>query len=389
MKDFKHELYELLTLQAPSGKEERVRNYLYPKLEVLCDDLVVDAYGNLLAVKSVGDGNGATVVLSAHMDTVNDVRKGRKVLFDQKTQRFTSSKGILGADDRAGIAIILAVLRNIEKSGFNGTIKVCFSREEEIGCIGADHIPVGFYDDADLAIVVDRKGSRDIVTGCGMMYGFCSPEVGAFFEDVSRILDMDWKAVPGGVSDAYIFSGNGVHSVNLSAGYMHEHTANEYVDTNHSRDTINFILQAFAVINSQRHKFGEIPQQATYSYANGGLPTNWEDESEIAELQEEYSRGDAVFYDKYDSFGSVSATALMGFISLYQDGSDGDGREIFMDEKNFRLMIDQYCLVTGYQAGVQTRNDREMKRMENQVRSYVKINDGFVKLSANGELVQT
>ncbi len=394
MRNFKQELYELLSIKAPSGMERKVARYLRPKLEELCDNVFQDDYGNLLAEKSVGDGKGATVVLSAHMDTVNDVRKGRQVLFNERTQRFTSSKGILGADDRAGIAIILAVLRNLDKSTFNGTIKVCFSREEEIGCVGSEKIPFDFYKDANLAIVVDRRGSRDIVTGCGEMYGFCSPAVGAFFEDVSGLLDMDWKAVPGGISDAYTFSGNGIHSVNLSAGYMNEHTADEYVDIRHSRDTVNLILQALGVINSQYHKFGKVPEPVkwTSSYPTYHLP--WDDESEVNRLQDQYyERGDVLFYDKDDVFGGVTGTAVAGYVSLYQASKDGDkdkGQEVFMNEANFRMLIDQYVLVTGYQPGNQTRNEREMQDIENRLRGYVRLN-GEVKRfmeNANGELIE-
>jgi len=345
MKHFKQQLFELLTIQAPSGKEQKVVNWLKPKLEQLTDRVFQDAYGNLLAEKVVGDGSGATVILSAHMDTVSNIDKNRKVIFDKSTQTFRSTKGVLGADDRAGIAIILAVLRNIERTSFNGKIKVCFSREEEIGCVGADHIPVDFYAGANLAIVVDRRGSRDIVTGCGEMYGFCSEAVGAFFEDCSALLDMDWKAVPGGVSDACVFSSNGVHSVNLSAGYYNEHTDKEYVNINHCRDTINFILQAFSVINTQYHKFGEVPKQ-------------W-DRWNIYNMQEEYyMSGEVTFYDNPDRFGDVTGATVSGYVSIWQKspGDPGDkstSQEVFMEERNFRKLIDQYCLITGYQVGTE------------------------------------
>jgi putative aminopeptidase FrvX len=357
MKQFKQELFELLTIQAPSGHEHKVVKWLMPRLEKLTDRVFQDSYGNLLAEKVVGDGNGATVILSAHMDTVSNIQKGRKVLFDEKTQTFRSSKGVLGADDRAGIAIILAVLRNIEKTSFNGKIKVCFSREEEVGCVGASKIPVDFYKDANLAIVVDRRGRRDIVTGCGEMYGFCSEAVGKFFEDCSALLDMDWKAVPGGVSDALVFSGNGVHSVNLSAGYENEHTSKETVHLPSCRDTINLILQAFSVINTQYHKFGSVPvgsRWSSYDYLSAET---------YYELQNEYYyTGEVTFYDAHDTFGSVTGTVVSGFVSLYQasptnPNDKSQAQEVFMDEKKFRRLIDQYCLVTGYEVGTQLKRD--------------------------------
>src|SRR5690606_37600213 len=110
----------------------------------------------------------------------------------------------LGADDRAGIAIIISALESLEKLNFNGTIKLAFSREEEIGCIGSGKMNPDWYSNVDLAIVIDRKGNRDIVVGCGM--AFCSDSVGHFMEDVSAMCDMDWKCVEGGISDAMTFA---------------------------------------------------------------------------------------------------------------------------------------------------------------------------------------
>lgn len=372
MKQFKQQLFELLTIQAPSGKEAKVVKWLKPRLEQLTDRVFQDNYGNLLAEKVVGDGNGATIILSAHMDTVSNIQKGRQVIFDEATQTFRSTKGVLGADDRAGIAIILAVLRNIEKTSFNGKIKVCFSREEEMGCVGAEYIPLDFYKDANLAIVVDRRGSRDIVTGCGEMYGFCSPEVGQFFEDCSALLDMDWKAVPGGLSDAYVFSANGINSVNLSAGYNNEHTEKEYVNIVHCRDTINLILQAFSVINTQYHKFGAVPESRgkwgsyRYSYSARGY-----DEYDYYHLQDEYYyNGEVTFYDDFDSFGNVTGSTISGFVSLYQasatDPNDkSKAQEVFMDERKFRKLIDQYCLVTRYKVGSTLKEEAEERSLAN------------------------
>lgn len=397
MKDFKQQLFELLTIQAPSGKEAKVVNYLKPRLQPLVDKLWTDRYGNLLAEKVVGDGKGATVILSAHMDTVSNIQKGRQVLFDKETATFRSTKGVLGADDRAGIAIILAVLRNIDKTEFSGTIKVAFSREEEIGCVGAEHIDPAWYQGANLAIVVDRRGHRDIVTGCGTPWNFCSQAVGEFFENVSALLDMDWKVVGGGISDAVVFSENGVHSVNLSAGYVNEHTEKEIVNIRHSKDTINLILQALSVINTQYHKFGEVPK--SYSRYGYGYDYRYSashfDQWDIYDMQDEYAySGEVTFYDAEDTFGAVTGSTVAGFVSLYQnDGKEASkGQEVFMNERAFRRLIDQYCLVTGYEAGRQLRADAEKKRMDDNLQALIdeepiEYNGNHYVYNRNGELV--
>lgn len=262
LKSQKHQMtvdfVELLNIHGVSGKEHDVRDYLVEKLDSLVDTMRIDTYGNLLAEKTCGTGEGAEIILSAHMDTVKGVLKKRTLKFDGDI--ITSSKGALGADDRAGIAIILDVLRRVESIDFNGKIKVSFSREEEIGCVGASNIDPRWYENADLAIVVDRRGNRDIVVGTWGLT-FCSNAVGYFFEEVGKLVDMEWKCVEGGVSDAMTFSGEGINSVNLSAGYMNEHTSNEYVSLEAMRETSLLICQSLAVVNSFYQSFGDVPNE--------------------------------------------------------------------------------------------------------------------------------
>jgi putative aminopeptidase FrvX len=255
----KDQLIELLNIYGISNNEAPVRDYLMPILENLMDTATVDDYGNLIGVRKCGTGAGATVLLSAHMDTVRGVRADKKVI--ERDGIFSATlpdgkRGILGADDRAGIAIILNVLEHIPES-FNGVIKVAFSREEEIGCIGASNMDKSFYKDVNLAIVVDRNGNRDIVVGCSN--AFCSDAVGDFMEEVSQVAGMDYKCVEGGISDAVVFSENGVNSINLSAGYFYEHTEREFVSIFNMEDTSTLILQAISLINGFYKQFGKVP----------------------------------------------------------------------------------------------------------------------------------
>lgn len=357
MKQFKQELYELLTIQAPSGQEHKVRKYLEPKLAKLVDKMFVDKDGNLLAEKKCGTGKGVTVLLSAHMDTVKNIKKGRKVV--EKDGVFYSTKGVLGADDRAGIAIIMAVLRNIDKIGFDGTLKIAFTVSEEIGCVGSSEMDVNWYKDAVLAIVVDRRGNRDIVTGCGAPYNFCSEAVGKFFEDCSALLGMDWKAVGGGISDAMTFSANGVHSVNLSAGYRNEHTEKEYVVIQDSKDTINLILQALALVNQFAHTFGEVPKGYTRKTYYGGW--DWDDyDYGYSGTYTKNPYDEVTIYQQHDNFyGDVSLSDICGYISIYQDGTDRYSKqEVWMEREDFEDMISAYLTHIGLPTLTQLKKEK-------------------------------
>lgn len=223
---FKEELIELLTIQGASTNERAIRLALRNKLIRLLDHSFVDGKGNLLGYLVCG--TGPTILLSAHMDTVEEMHPDREIIEEGTILR--SSKGILGADDRAGIAAVLSILNKVRRTNFNGTIKVSFTVEEEIGCRGSRAIDEDFIEDVDAAIVIDRRGKRDIVTSNGG-FPFCPEDFGKLFEQAGKRAGMDdWQTTPGGISDAKVFASHGIPSVNLSAGYQNEHTDFETVD---------------------------------------------------------------------------------------------------------------------------------------------------------------
>ncbi|MFD0675973.1 MULTISPECIES: M28 family peptidase [unclassified Paenibacillus] len=225
---FKNRLIELLSIPGESNNEGEIRQLLRGKLRSIADDLFVDRAGNLCG--TIYCGEGPTVLLSAHMDIYQELDEWRTIVQDGTTLR--STKGILGADDRAGIAVIMELAHKIHRTNFNGSLKIVFTVKEEVGLIGSRELDPYFLADVDAAIVVDRRGTRDIVTSCMGVIPFCSLEYGMLFEEAGRIAGMeDWKVTTGGSSDAKIFAQTfGIPSVNLSAGYMNEHTELETVD---------------------------------------------------------------------------------------------------------------------------------------------------------------
>jgi len=60
---------------------------------------------------------------------------------------WTRNLGILGADDRAGVALILNTLMDLCFNKHRGTIKVALTVEEEIGQHGAENIDKTFFSD--------------------------------------------------------------------------------------------------------------------------------------------------------------------------------------------------------------------------------------------------
>ncbi|WP_078427633.1 M20/M25/M40 family metallo-hydrolase [Alkalihalobacterium alkalinitrilicum] len=227
---FYHLLEQLLNIPGVSGNEERVRKFVIEKLTPYVDHISVDRAGNVLAEKIYRGGHGPVILFNAHLDTVYEIEPGRKIVKNGNT--WSSSKGILGADDRAGIAVLLHTAEYLSQhSSFSGKVKFIFTVEEECGLVGAREVDEYFLWGTDAAIVVDRRGTGDIVTSCGGYFPFCHPQYGAFFEEIAVIEGLNgWATTKGGSSDTRIWAEHSIESVNLSAGYRNEHTEEEILD---------------------------------------------------------------------------------------------------------------------------------------------------------------
>jgi putative aminopeptidase FrvX len=312
--------FELLDIHGVSGDEGRVRDYLIKELAQTVDKIKVDNYGNLLAEKKFNGGKGSVVMLSSHMDTVRGVLNDRKVIKDNKGN-IHSNKGALGADDRAGIAIILATYKKLLKENdFTGTVKFAFSREEEIGCVGSSKIDKNFYKDVDLAIVVDRRGNSDIVGGC--YSAFCSNAVGDFMEHVAKCNNLDFRMVEGGISDAVTFSENGINSVNISAGYYNEHTDKEYASIYDMEKSLDLLMGTFDMVNTYKEAFGSVPKDGNDWVGKKYSSAYFEDDY--------YNYYDDMWYEESDPNGEVFAY--------------GDGNNIYIEQGDQLITLNKSTL---------------------------------------------
>jgi tripeptide aminopeptidase len=233
------QLETLLNIPGASRNEREIRKMVREQLTPFVDRMSVDSAGNLLAIRKYGPG--PTVLLNAHLDTVEEIEPTRSILKDKHI--WTSSEGILGADDRAGINVLLSVAKTLTKKQFNGTIKFIFTVEEEIGLRGASALHESFLWDVDMAFVVDRRNTSDIVISRGDTTQFCTTEFARSIERIARLEEFgQWKTTPGGSSDTAIWASHGIQSVNLSAGYDNEHTEMEQLDVEANYETYEFLM---------------------------------------------------------------------------------------------------------------------------------------------------
>lgn len=112
--------------------------------------------GNLVAVLS--GGLPRRVVLAAHMDTVPLVAGQPLAVVRDGTVLRSTGKQILGADDKAGVALVLELVERLsrlphaQRPTLIAVITVC----EEIGLVGAHHLDVAALD-ADFGFSFDGE----------------------------------------------------------------------------------------------------------------------------------------------------------------------------------------------------------------------------------------
>ena len=196
-----------------------------------------DSFGNRYI--QIGEPNG--VMFSCHTDTVHARHGRQKILFDEvKGEIFKDDKNPLGADDGAGIWLMLNMIKR-EISGL-----YIFHRAEECGGLGssyiAEHTPQ-LLDGLKYAVAFDRCGTEDIITHqagqrcCSIDFANALSQA---FGDVGLRYVKD---------DTGIFtdSANYTHLIpectNISVGYDQEHTAWETLDYKHLFRLLEAVFQ--------------------------------------------------------------------------------------------------------------------------------------------------
>ncbi len=133
---------QLVAIDGLSGEEENVLTYLssfmeqrgisYEKQRV--PELANSETGNLL----IQIGTGGTAVFLAHMDTARSTKNLKAIRHSDRIS--SSGDTILGADNRAGIAILLTALDLLQESGLKRNFSIAFTICEETSLAGSRNL---------------------------------------------------------------------------------------------------------------------------------------------------------------------------------------------------------------------------------------------------------
>ena len=165
------------------------------------------------------------VLLVAHLDTVH--YEPPDIICYSKDGRYMMSPQGIGGDDRAGVYMILQILRQVN-------CHVLFCEDEESGGHGAKvFTQSGIKMDVNYIVELDRKGDNDAVYyGCDnwtfreFIHGFGFQEAVGSFSDIS-ILAPHLKTA----------------AVNLSTGYYNAHRNHELIDTQVMTSNVERIIE--------------------------------------------------------------------------------------------------------------------------------------------------
>lgn len=241
-------LTKLYKIQAKSGSETKMIQYLEGLLPLLGDNITIkNIKNNLYVTKGTSDSYPCIV---AHTDQVQDACKNVSILrvedlfvgFD-----FVQKKQVgLGADDKNGILMVIMALIKFP------VLKACLFHGEETGCLGSTTCELDFFNDCRFILQCDRRGSSDFISN-GASIDLCSKE---FIQDC-ELDKFGYEEVKGSMTDVVTLKQRGVSVAccNISCGYYNPHTNYESTKISDLEKCWNFVQHILSLSQTYHHEY--------------------------------------------------------------------------------------------------------------------------------------
>jgi hypothetical protein len=211
---------QLTSRTYPHGTESEV----FPLLD---KNLQSDDFGNLFI--KIGESD---VMFTAHLDTATSTLTDIKHVFDGNIIK-TDGTSILGADDKAGVTIMLNMIENKIPGLYY------FFLGEEVGCIGSKKVAAvqkeNKIEGINKVISFDRRGTNSIITFQSSAR-CCSDTFGTALSKALNDVETSFKYEnddTGILTDSVQFVSIYPECTNISVGYYSEHTFSERQDIEH------------------------------------------------------------------------------------------------------------------------------------------------------------
>ena len=251
----------LTLIEAPTFHEDARSAAYADYLKALgLEDVHVDEYKNAVGLWK-GTGNGPTILVEAHLDTVFPFGSVKEVV---EKDGVLYAPGIV--DDTRGLAVVLSALRGLKASGLQTTGDIYFvgtAREEGMGALGGMEDFLNSHPSLDGTISVDGAWTEAITyeatgiqTYAVNFYGIGGHAYGAFGDmanplhaaarAVAKIADFQVPAVPKTtfcVSNFHAGNDAGIHAIVPKATIKFNFRANTEKDLMELKERIFTAIQ--------------------------------------------------------------------------------------------------------------------------------------------------
>ena len=252
---------------------------------LLPDILQVDEFGN----KYVKIGE-STCMFTCHLDTATSANTEVNHVIEGDIIK-TDGKSILGADDKAGVTILLNMIENKIPGLYY------FFLGEEVGCIGSKKV-ANVYEkekgNISKVISFDRRGTTSVITYQASSR-CCSDKFGeALASELNKTDGFKYTTDPTGIyTDSAQFTSIYPECTNISVGYRSEHTFSEQQDIAH----LEKLAEAVLKVDWENLPVERDPSKKEYrSYGYGSYYGGWDDDDWYGYS---YKSGNATYAGSY------------------------------------------------------------------------------------------
>lgn len=204
----------------PHGSESEL-------FSLLPDYFDFDEFGN----RYVQIGDSTSCMFTSHLDTATSQKVDVKHIIDGKICK-TDGTSILGADDKAGVTIMLWMIWNKVPGLYY------FFLGEEVGCVGSKALASKFstkkIESITKVISFDRRGKDSVITYQASSRCCSDTFANALAGQLNKNKTFNYKPDPTGLwTDSAQFTKIYPECTNISVGYRNEHTNFENQDLEH------------------------------------------------------------------------------------------------------------------------------------------------------------
>ena len=307
--NIKQTFLKLTSKTYPYGFETELESFL-PK------GYTKDVHGNYFY--KIGDTKTA---FTSHLDTACKEQVNVKHIFEGNYIK-TDGTSILGADDKAGVTILLYM---IEK---NVPGLYCFFIGEEVGCIGSGLASEEtYFKNYDRMISFDRRGTTSVITHQSSKR-CCSDEFAQELANAINKSGLEMELDNGGVyTDSAEFDGVIPECTNISVGYYSEHTKSEKQDI----EFLTKLCEALVRVDWENLPTSRNPKITEYKNRYSRYTKNEYTKSEVKVYPKSKNRWSDYDYDYYDEYSWLDENSSL---NIHHIDTSKKGRKYWNDLEN-------------------------------------------------------